>query len=76
MLEEGQGIRALDPDFAKGREVEHAHALAHRLVLFAGIVEPVLRAPVVAVFALLTRRGRTSWRAPSQRSRRIQRPWL
>jgi hypothetical protein len=54
MVEEGGGVAPLHPDLAEGGHVKEAHPLPHGHVLGAGVLEPVLPVPAIAVFARLT----------------------
>ena len=56
-LQEGAGVAALDADLAERGHVEQADAVAHRQMLVALVVEPVLPLPGIAVLALLAGLG-------------------
>ncbi len=53
MVQEGFGLRPLDPDFAEGRHIIEPDARADGGVFGGLVVEPVLPPPSVAVFACL-----------------------
>ena len=52
-LQHRLGVLADDPDLAEAGQVEHAHMVAHGVVLVGAVVEPVLALPAIFIFRRL-----------------------